>query len=707
MKNTYILICFLFYGMLVNGQQHKETKTNDSNTIKAIATYTEGVGVELRWFPGNYTLYKMGINNGYLIERSEFNSKKKEYEPFKPFKTVFPYTKSKWNEVIRKNSKSKNNLRELAQEFYNISEGEKGRKIVFNGNTNALKERKNKEDNVFANITLMCFQDKEIAKGIGLGAIDNTVVKNNKYVYRIRLNTTNTALKDIKSYGTEVETIQMPAPVNKSIGIKEGDKKLTIYWKETPVLIGYYIERSERKNSSNYTPLNKAPLVYLKGKKYKGIRTGAFEDENLENGKEYYYKIYANDLFGNKLLVGEVKGTPKDLTPPKNPFLEIPKHHKDKVSLTWKFKGLPDADLNGFDVFRSDKSNGDYVKINSRRLPKDARTFDDENYSTEHSNYYKVVAYDKNNNSNASPPAYVVIIDDTPPAKPNGIIANINKEGVVQIVIPKQKDKDIIGFKVFKANQENHEFSVVKEVFSSDTDYLFNKNEKFVFEEKIPLKVLTPNIFYKIKMYDRNFNQSDFSDVIKIVKPDVVPPAPAIIKSVNINLNNIVLKLVKPSSKDLKEVNLYRKSEGSNWKLMHKFPNSNKEVNITYTDEKIEPNKQYFYRVQAVDINGLTSKFSHVIPVKTINFEVIDPVKSLKAIRKGKQVQISWKYRDKNKDLFFVIYRKWNDGALRQIGHSDKEIFVDKKPKKGRIQYAVKVMDKNGNSSKISETINL
>lgn len=704
MKYIYLTLCLFFYSTFVNGQQ-KETKTHNYNNIKAIATYTDGVGVELRWFPSNYNLYKIGVKNGYVIERSELNSDKKQFEPFKPLKTVFPYDKSKWNEAIRKNSRSKNNLRELAAEFYNISDGEKNRKIVFKGNTKPLKERKNKEDNVFANITLMCFQDKEIAKGIGLGTVDNTVIKNKKYVYRVRLNTSNSPLKAIKNYGTEIKTIQLPQPVNKSINIKEGDKELTIYWKETPLLIGYYIERSNRKNSSNYISLNKAPIIFLKGEKYKGIKSGAFIDENLENGKEYFYKIYANDLFGNKLLVGEVKGTPKDLTPPKIPYLENPKHKKNKVLLTWKFIGESDADLKGFDIYRSDKHDDGFIKINSTMLPKNQRIFEDPNYSNEHSNYYKVVAYDKNKNTNASPPAYAVIIDDMPPTKPGGIVANINTDGVVQIVIPKQQDKDIIGYKIFKANQEDHEFSVVEEVFPSNRDYLFAKNDKFVFEEKIPLKTLTPNIFYKIKMYDTNFNQSEFSDVIRLVKPDVVPPAPAIIKSVNVNINNVVIKLVKPLSKDLKEVNLYRKGEKDDWQLIRKY--SDKEKTATYIDKNIDPNKQYYYRVQAVDKNGLTSSFSPAIPIKTINFEVISPVKNLKASRKGKQVQLTWNYKNNNKELFFVIYRKVNDGIFKQLGHSSKNKYIDKRPKKGKIQYAVKVLHKNGNSSKMSKAITL
>ncbi|HFX17701.1 MAG TPA: hypothetical protein ENK64_00980, partial [Flavobacteriales bacterium] len=129
MKYIYLTLCLFFYSTFVNGQQ-KETKTHNYNNIKAIATYTDGVGVELRWFPSNYNLYKIGVKNGYVIERSQLNSDKKQFEPFKPLKTVFPYDKSKWNEAIRKNSRSKNNLRELAAEFYNISDGEKNRKIV-------------------------------------------------------------------------------------------------------------------------------------------------------------------------------------------------------------------------------------------------------------------------------------------------------------------------------------------------------------------------------------------------------------------------------------------------------------------------------------------------------------------------------------------------------------------------------------------------
>lgn len=699
MKNILIIISIVYSTFSFSQKKENVAIANEINTI---AKYTDGVGMELRWFPNTRALFKMGLKNGYVLERADFISKHKGYGKFKKIKDIRPYTKEEWNTVIRTNPNKENNLRELARDFIEGSFDEKAERLVFNGNTSSLKRIKRKQDNEFSFLTFMSFQDKEVALGTGLGVIDNTAVKGDKYQYRVVINTSNhTVLQNIVCRSTAVTAVQKPTPVNKSIGVIEKDGALSILWKDTPDLVGYYIERSERKNAPNYTSLTKAPLIFLKGKHYKEISTGTFADENLINGKEYYYRIYANTLFGEKVLVGEVKGAPKDLTAPKTPYLEIPKHNKDKVELKWKFTGTPDNDLKGFNIYRSDKHDGEYVKLNTALLPKNDRTFIDRNYSNELANYYKVVAYDNKDNASASMPAYVVIIDDTPPKKPKGIVASINKEGVVQIVIPKQDDDDIIGYKVFKANQEDHEFSVVEEVFPSNRDPLFKRGDKKVFTEKIPLKTLTPTIFYKVKMYDRNFNQSEFSDIIKIVKPDVVPPASAIIEGVVVNMDKIVVKIIKPTSKDLKEVNLYRKEEKEDWKLIHK--STGKELKENYEDKEIKPNTKYYYRIQAVDVNNLKSKFSSSIIAKTINYEKIEPVKSLKISAQGKQNKITWSYRGNSKNIYFVVYRKGNDGVLKQIGHSSENIFIDKRPKKGNNFYACRVMDINGNSSKLSK----
>ena len=700
MKKIIIIYSLLFSTFLF--AQKKESKSI-TNEIKIVAQYTNGVGMELRWFPNSRALFKMGQQNGYALQRADYLPQTKKYSAFQTIKTIKPYTKEQWKEVIKKSPDKENNLRELAREYIEDTKEKKPQRIIFKGDASALKDLKYKQDNEYTFLTLMTFQDKEVALGVGLGAVDKTAVRGKKYLYRVIINTSGerskTPLQNIVCRATSVMAEQLPKPENKSLGIIENNEGLTIIWKDIPSLVGYYIERSDKENAQHYTSLTKAPLVFLQGEKYKGEKGGSFKDENLVNGKEYYYKIYANTLFGDKVLAGQVKGTPKDLTPPKIPRLKTPKHEKDKVKLTWFIEGNPDPDLKGFDVFRSDKNDGKYLKLNHALLPKNTRTFEDRNYSKEHANYYKVVAYDFDNNPGSSAPAYAVIIDETPPEKPNGIVTHISSDGVVQIVIPKQKDKDIIGYKIFKANQKDHEFSVVKEVFPSNRDYLFQKQDKMVFEEKIPLKTLTSKIFYKVKMYDRNFNQSEFSDVIEIDKPDIVPPASAVIKSFKVNFDNVTLEIIKPSSKDLKAVNLYRKTGKEDWKLIKSFT-ANKEMQETYIDQEIEPNNQYYYRVQAVDIHRLTSKFSSTIPVKTIDFEIIPPVKSLKVSKEGKYVRLDWKYRKKS-NLFFVVYRKVNDGVLKQIGHSNKEQFIDKRPKKGNIQYAIRVMNTNGNSSKM------
>ena len=333
-------------------------------------------------------------------------------------------------------------------------------------------------------------------------------------------------------------------------------------------------------------------------------------------------------------------------------------------------------------------------------LPAQTRNYSDTDYSERGTNYYKVEAYDSKGNMSASLPAYAVIIDDTPPQKPAGIQANISDNGEVKIVIPRQKDDDIAGYKIFKANQADHEFIVVHEYFPNAIDPKSaiqyqekmareypkenqpahtvnhealkpyeqhlrengnmeesNLKDKYVFTETISLNNLTPNIYYKVKVYDRNHNQSEFSEIFELAKPDMVAPPKSVFKSVKTSLNTVDITYSKAKAEDFNRVELSRRSlENQRWQVIHTAKGDrNKEDYINYRDHKIEPGRQYIYRLQTIDNNGLKSPFSFSNAIKTINRIPVADVDQLSARRLDDHVMVSWKYEISDESTLLYI----------------------------------------------------
>ncbi len=125
---------------------------------------------------------------------------------------------------------------------------------------------------------------------------------------------------------------------------------------------------------------------------------------------------------------------------------------------------------------------------------------------------------------------------------------------------------------------------------------------------------------------------------------------------------------------------------------------------VHYKDQKIEPGKEYQYRLQTIDNNGLRSAFAYSSKVKSINRIQVTDVSQVSAQRGKDQVTVSWNHPSSD-DLFYIIYRKTNDGTLKQVGRSESTTFVDRRVPLGLQQYAVKAMRKDGNRGKMSAMV--
>jgi fibronectin type 3 domain-containing protein len=257
------------------------------------------------------------------------------------------------------------------------------------------------------------------------------------------------------------------------------------------------------------------------------------------------------------------------------------------------------------------------------------------------------------------------------------------------------------GYKIFMANDPEHEFSVVKEMFG---DSLITPGSRTIVRDTVMLNTLTRNVYYKIRAYDVHFNESEKSDVIALERPDIVPPPRPVFKNIETGSADIDFEIALPSVNDFQTATLYRSTgRDSDWQPVQVF--REKTEVVRYVDRRLEPGATYFYRLQSEDQSGLLSDFSNPVQVRTVNRRSVSVAENLSAQYGDRGAVIRWAYPgDDLGEVFFVVYRRSGDRGFQQVGRSETTSFTDRRVRPGRYEYQVRVFRKDGNQSGMSES---
>ena len=554
-----------------------------------------------------------------------------------------------------------------------------------------LNEQKSKEDMVYAVFVLTALKDAKVAESLGLGMTDGTAEQGKTYDYKVTLNT-KSQIYEIQNGEVTIKAIVNPNGYKNEVFVYPGDTKLSFAWSAQPDVSGYFIERAAEGETS-FKQLNNTPIYAAKGDGFVGKSNGAFDDDSLINYKKYKYRFYGNTAFGEKVMFAEVEAMPRDLTPPESPIIIQPKHiNPTEVKIEWMFTDNV-GDLNGFIVARSDRDTGNFKILHKELIPKNIRTFSDNSFNPGSPNYYIIYALDTAGNISSSLPGYVALVDSTPPAKPKIKSAIIDSLGVVTITLELGKEKDLKGYRLYKSNGEEHEFSVFTEAFREDREDTMSV--KYIFSDTVTLQSLTPKIYYRVKALDFNYNQSEFSDIMAVVRPDTIPPVEPVISNVLVSDKQIELEFVLSSSIDVKENIIYRKTDISkDWEILSKCSFDQK----SYIDTNVKINQNYYYTMRAVDNSNLYSPYSHPVYGKPYDKGIRPVVSNIVISIENKKISINWDYPQTYSGAKFVIYKKDSKGKLIEYAKTTEKKFIDNNTEKENT-YSIKVYTNDGGQS--------
>ncbi len=634
----------------------------------------------IRWAPVNKELFDVAVKNGYKVTRSVLNGSGLSetvvlYEALKPYNGE----DQKWEQVLKQNKN--------AALIYKVLYQNKNSKNI------PAKEKVQQEDMLLGLALLSCDFDQELAKAAGLFLSDSLFDNNKSYSYKIEINDAGGDKKNttaiLKVDASKLST--NPKLKEPKAKYKHGVAKVIWDVSEFSEFYGgYNIERSE--DSVNFQKINKASVILLSSQYEKNKKEIVYTDTVSKTKRKYFYRVRGINHFGE---LSEPSASVMCFTYPEIrsaviiDSLKVVAHQK--VFIQWKMENRNENDnVKAFFVFRSEKDNGPYEPIagSNNRF-----SYVDENPKA--SNYYKIGAISFGNDTVFSFSRLVLISDTIPPQPPRELKASSDAKGNVVITWLPNSEKDLQGYKVFKANSLKEEFVPVSNSFITANEY----------KDKLNLKTLSKTIYYCIVATDNNFNNSVLSEPIEVKRPDTIVPIAPVIKDLQVVSNGIRVSWISSTSDDVKNYVLYRKEINKTEIKIKEWKRS--DTLRSFTDTSAQLGIGYFYKVMVID----ESDNSAVSGSPYIKFETGFRKKMTNVIfevdRKDKFVKLKWNYSEKGAEKF-IIYRASKKEPLtivKTLTFPQQE-FIDKTVSMGNnYEYRIKAVFSSGAESLISDAI--
>ena len=662
-----------------------------SNTLRAqdpiaCKTFvTEDHDVIIRFAPVDRATWNEGSKNGYTIERipagepvvkdsSIFRNAIKLSVQLKPF----AINDTNWVALIRNNK----NAAFVYQALYGES------KSKYTNPADKIKA----EQSSFGLVLLSADLSPAIARACGFYFKDST---NDPgiYAYRIRVN-------GKPKLSTIIVVDSRKPTALKEIGSltgKPGDHCIKLSWnvsENKEDYPGYIVERGD--DSIHFTRVNKVPYVQLYSQYEKEKDNAAYSDSIPVNGKFFYYRIRGLSHFG-------VMGPPSAIIKQKGkehldvfPVIDSTQIGPDnKVSIYWKMPaGFEIKKLKGYTVLRSDKNNGIYSAPVKELLPPVSISYTDD--KAQFTNYYVVCAVNLDDDTARSYPVLVQLSDKDPPRPPTGLSGTIDSMGRVMLKWSGNPESDLMGYRVFRCNSLNEEFTEVsREILKAP-----------LFRDSVTLNTLTKNIYYAVTAVDHVYNNSGFSEPLLLKRPDkIAPVAPVLTNCIHTD-SSITLHWINSTSDDVKRYELYRRSEKEKTAIRIKDWNVQDSLRA-FIDKNITAGTIYFYALKVYDDAGnyrLSDERSVIY--ETGKRDKISEIR-FTVDREKRSITLNWTYPEK--DVFsFVIYKSkkgeqpriWKtiNGNLHSV--VDRQLYID-----NIYVYRIKAVLDNGAESEMSDAV--
>jgi uncharacterized protein len=649
----------------------------------------------VRWSPASLTGWQWGNTGGYRLERYTVlkNGKVDEALLRKPslvIDTIRALSKAGWEDLIQADQRAAI----VSSAIYN----EDFKPLGSNSNATmaAMINLKEQYDAKMGFALFVCDLNPRIAKAAGLLYVDKTVQPGERYLYRISLADKSKEKRVLP--GTVVISPQqrqkLPQPA--IVGIEWGDRTASVVWdtkNDQGIYTAYYLEKST--DSVHYTMATDLPIVC--GSAGKSQTRNAYVDSLADNQSRVYYRMRGITPFGETggyAYAGGGRG--------RSGFEVLPvigtgvgDSRGKTVRITWGFNAAFREEIRGFEVLRAKAAEGPYTVVSAAMLTINDTVFTDP--APEASNYYKVKAVSKLGGVALSFPYLVLLADNDPPAAPTGIRGKVSDSGAVRLVWKQNSEKDLLGYKVYRANN-------LKEAFTEITPAFLTRNELF---DTIEVNTLTKQVFYKVVAVDINYNLSGYSEPFLLKRPDIIPPAKPVFGTVRKVATGIQVEWTASASEDVERYSLERinKKDGSSKTILNWNPQV-QPVSPMLVDTTAVLGNVYYYTLTATDGAGnATTAHSGEVDYETGLRNAVTDFKAI-ADTKLRTVTLRWSYPATVETYYLYRCRKGEPMAIYQTLEGNITQWVENRLAAGFVyQYQIKATLKGDVQTQISKVI--
>ncbi len=652
--------------------------------------------IKLRWAPNSPTLWHFANKYGYTIERTLVSENNKILSS--PVRTILnpaplkPAAQQAWEGPMDSDDYVAVAAQAIFGETFELTNNYSNDVITVINKAKELESR-------FSYALFSADQSIKAAELSGLYYEDETVAPNAKYLYRIFANVPVAMHAADTGYVFLGLPDYQPLPPPFDLRAEFQDNLVLLSWNGelfSKIYNSYWVERSQ--DAKTFKRITEQPIV----NSFAGDAPKTeliFKTDSLpSNDVRYYYRVLGINAFGETGPPSDtISGAGRSLFAYSAAIGDHLISKEGKVTLNWTFPVEGLGLLQSFDLTRVDIKTKITTTI-LKGLPKTARTIQDD--SPKSSNYYVIRAVDKYGRTNNSFPYLVQLEDSIPPKPPVELTGRIDTMGHVFLQWEGNEEEDLLGYTIYKANFQSDEFIQIPGEIRAETAYV----------DTIKLKNLTENIYYKISAMDKRFNQSKFSEVLVLKKPDKIPPVSAVFQSIKCDSIGIFLQWERSSSHDVVQHLLYRKSENDlDWVLVKMI-----EPNDTlgyFLDMDVKHRVQYSYTILAVDDDGLESPPASPLAIR---FILLTPYKQVDEIfhklnKEKRTITLQWKYEGKEIEKF-LIYKSTQNQPFKMFTSVDgtQREWNDKYPaNEGIVQYRIAVMFKTGEKTKPSAPLQI
>lgn len=668
---------------------------NKSKDFIYIAADGKGDLIRLRWAPSSPLLWQLGNRYGYTITKYQVSNNGQltagvpKQEPISSV-PVKPATPSLMKAFGERDSM----MAVMSALIYDSSEltATAGGAAGVLGRSSLIRQR-------FGYAILIADLDYSAAQAAALGFTDKHVKKGERYIYKITINIPEALQKEVPYKEGAVFCVAGEQWKTPGIGRPEleiNDNYVTLHWNIEHLNAFYTAYEIERSGDGiHYVPATELPFVQMAKSKTPTLAT--FTDSLYEPDTDsIYYRVRGVSPFGERSAFSPPVAERNFVTPTYRPHIDSIKYMPGSplLRICWNLPDSVQQKAESLQVLVSNKASGPYFPVTNKPLSPLSRDYIDSTHFI--SSYYKLsVVYKEKHKTFTSLPYLHQGEDSIAPEKPVLVKAVIDSLGKVTLHWKPNKEADLLGYRVFRANSLHEEFTEITQHPYTNT----------VWHDSITLNTLTANVYYTLLAVDNYYNASHYSDTILLKRPDTIAPAPAVIIGSLLKGDSLQLRILASHSEDVLQYELRRIdiAQPNDTLLLATLPQA-KTDSLFYADTTAMVGNTYQYILATIDSSHNRSTNRSGLVVYEPGFRKAVELKSATADKDKRHIQLQWQYAATGVQKF-IIYRSKAGSAFTTLctlpagtlAYTDTDININ-----NTYGYKIKAVFTNGKHSLIS-----